>query len=96
MALGQPYEQAASLRACDDGLPPHVCPGVQNGLGASSGSAPGLSGHVCGLREAGSALRPSALVSSGQQVTIRVLTRALSTEPSPGPLWPDEVLWRAD
>ena len=95
-ALGQPYGRAASLRAGDGGLPPHACPGVQDGWGASSGSAPGLSGHVCGLREAGSALHPSARVSSGQQATIRVLTRALSTEPSPGPLWPDEVLWRAE
>ena len=66
--LSQPSDsfnqQAASLRACVDGPPPRVCPGFQAGWGLSSGSAPGLSGCVCGLGEAGSALRTSALVSS--------------------------------
>lgn len=70
----------------------HVC--VQDGVGASSGPAPGLS--LC-LWPWGSWLCSAPLSSGqlGQQAATRVLTRAHSAERSPGSLWPGEALWRA-
>lgn len=97
MTLGHPCQQAASLRAWDEGPPPRVFPGVCPGRGGGLVrlcSAPGLSLWLWPW-ESWLCSAPLSSGQLGQQAATRVLTRAHSAERSPGPLWPGEALWRA-